>query len=90
MTTMQTILAKFDHAKRSREEAVRAFAELAPRQYEVVLLFAKGYDSGEIGRLLNIQKTTVQASKYRSFQILGVTSNAEVAVMAYKAGLLGE
>jgi len=90
MTTMQTILARFDHAKKSRDELNRAFSALAPRQYEIILLFAKGYDSGEISRMLKLKSTTVQASKCRSLQILGVSSTAELAVMAYKAGLLGE
>lgn len=90
MTTMQTILAKHDAAKRSLSDFRERFAILTERQAELAVMLAKGYSCAEAAKAMGIAKTTATQSKVIVLSKLDVTSTAELAVMAYRAGLIWE
>lgn len=66
------------------------FAALGVRQREAAILMAKGYSALETGRAMGIGKRGAEQTRARVLEILEASSSAEVAVMAYRAGLLGD
>lgn len=61
---------------------------LTPRERDVLQLTAKGYEAGEIGRLLGLSVWTVRDHHKAIYKSLGVNSVQEAAVIAAKAGLV--
>jgi len=61
---------------------------LAERETEILGLVAKGFNFGEVGRLLNISTNTVRTHIYRIYRKLSVHSRGEAVFEAQKLGLL--
>ena len=62
--------------------------DLSPRQREVLQLLAEGHTMKEIARLLKITPRTVAFHKYAMMEQLGVTTNAELVMVAIKQHLV--
>jgi len=62
--------------------------ELGPREAQILGLVAKGFNFGEIGRLLGISANTVKTHIYRIYHKLSVHSRGEAVFEAKKLGLL--
>ncbi len=63
-------------------------AELGEREAEILGLVAKGFNFGEISRLLGISTSTVKTHIYRIYRKLSVHSRGEAVFEAKKLGLL--
>lgn len=61
---------------------------LSPRESEVLGLVAKGFNFGEIARLLNVSPHTITAHVKKIYQKLAVHSRGEAVYEATKLGLL--
>jgi pimeloyl-ACP methyl ester carboxylesterase/DNA-binding CsgD family transcriptional regulator len=64
-----------------------AFAELTPRERELLDLIAEGRDNDEIARRLHLSNKTVRNHITRIFAKLGVTTRAQAIVRARDAGM---
>ena len=60
---------------------------LTPREFEVMQLIATGLLNKQVGAELGISEKTVKVHRGRVMQKLGITSVAEVVVLAQKAGI---
>jgi len=69
-------------------ESVAGGPELAERESEILHLVAKGFNFGEISRLLGISTNTVRTHIYRIYRKLSVHSRGEAVFEAKKLGLL--
>jgi DNA-binding NarL/FixJ family response regulator len=69
----------------------RAFANanITGREREVLELLARGHSYVDVARALAVRLTTVQAHVRNLYRKLGVSSKAEAAVLAVRAGVLG-
>lgn len=61
---------------------------LSPREYEIAALLVKGEPVKAISARLDLAATTVSTYKKRIFEKIGVDSDAELALFAYKNGLI--
>ncbi len=66
-----------------------AVERLGLREVTVLGLIAGGYTSAEIANLLGLSLRSIETSRYRLRQTLGVTSRAELVRVAHEAGLAG-
>lgn len=64
------------------------FDELTPREVEVALLLGRGERPGEIGRRLHVSEKTVHTYKSRVLDKCDVNSQAELAVLLVRHGLI--
>lgn len=71
------------------EAKVRVY-RLGERQLETAILMAKGYSALDTARAMGTNKRTAEVARARIFELLEVDSAAQVAVLAYRAGLLGD
>ena len=62
--------------------------ELSAREREVMKLLAEGRPNREVAKTLHISARTVDSHRANILKKLGVTSNAELVQLAFKAGLL--
>ncbi len=62
--------------------------ELADREYEVMLLIARGISPKEIGDQLKISPKTVNVMRDRIMEKLNLKTNAEITIYAVKANLI--
>lgn len=62
--------------------------DLGDREAQILGLVAKGFNFGEIGRLLGISTNTVKTHIYRIYRKLSVHSRGEAVFEAKKLGLL--
>jgi DNA-binding NarL/FixJ family response regulator len=69
-------------------ESLAGGPELAERESEILHLVAKGFNFGEISRLLGISTNTVRTHIYRIYRKLSVHSRGEAVFEAKKLGLL--
>lgn len=69
-------------------ESAAGGPELAERETEILQLVAKGFNFGEISRLLGISTNTVRTHIYRIYRKLSVHSRGEAVFEAKKLGLL--
>jgi DNA-binding NarL/FixJ family response regulator len=69
-------------------ESLAGGPELADRESEILNLVAKGFNFGEISRLLGISTNTVRTHIYRIYRKLSVHSRGEAVFEARKLGLL--
>jgi len=69
-------------------ESMAGGPELAARESEILQLVAKGFNFGEISRLLGISTNTVRTHIYRIYRKLSVHSRGEAVFEAKKLGLL--
>jgi DNA-binding NarL/FixJ family response regulator len=79
-------LTRQDPAAAERER----FAQLTPREREVLRLVAQGYSAPEIGTRLGISPKTVDTYKQRIEEKLGLAHRSEYVQLALKLGLLAE
>jgi DNA-binding NarL/FixJ family response regulator len=68
--------------------AVSGDMELGARESQILGLVAKGFNFGEIGRMLGISANTVKTHIYRIYRKLAVHSRGEAVFEAKKLGLL--
>ncbi len=68
-------------------DALDGPAELTPREREVVALLAEGLTNGELGARLFISPKTASVHVSNILAKLGMTSRAEIAAYAVRAGL---
>lgn len=61
--------------------------KLSPRQIEVAVHIAKGFNFAEVGEMLGISKNGVNAHVWRALTILEIKSRVELSVLVAKAGL---
>lgn len=61
---------------------------LTEREWEIMLGLAKGQAVGEIAKTLNRSVKTISTHRARILEKTGLKSNSELAVEAYKAGLI--
>ena len=69
--------------------ACSAVERLSPREIAVLRLIAGGHTSAEIANLVGLSLRSIETSRYRLRQTLGVTSRAELVRFAHEAGLAG-
>jgi two-component system nitrate/nitrite response regulator NarL len=72
---------------RSQPLGPEPFAELSPRERDVLGLVAAGLTNQEIGRRLGLAEKTVKHYMTGILSKLGATSRVEAALIAYKGGL---
>jgi DNA-binding NarL/FixJ family response regulator len=65
-----------------------AYADLSPREREVVRLIAEGHSSREIGERLFVGAKTVETYRRRAMEKLGLHSRPELVQYALRHGLL--
>ena len=90
------VRADLDGARLHRREAAgdrvaacSAVERLGPREVAVLRLIAGGYTSAEIAHLLALSLRSIETSRCRLRQTLGVTSRADLVRVAHEAGLAG-
>jgi DNA-binding NarL/FixJ family response regulator len=66
------------------------FADLTPRERDVLHLLARGYRNGEIADNLVLSPKTIRNYVSRIFSKLGVSSRGEAIVLARDGGFGGE
>ena len=72
------------------QAAARSAVErLGPREIAVLRLIAGGYTSAEIANLLGLSLRSIETSRCRLRQTLGVTSRAELVRFAHETGVAG-
>jgi DNA-binding NarL/FixJ family response regulator len=72
----------------ARARAQAAFADLTPREREVVLGIARGETNAEIAARLFMSVATVKAHITHILTKLGVTNRTQIALLAHDAGLV--
>lgn len=68
-------------------EAAALFADLTPREREVVALVTEGLDNAEIGRRIFISPFTVKTHANRAMMKVGARDRAQLVSLAVRAGL---
>ena len=81
-----TILA--DYRQDGTAGTKTEYEQLTEREREVLVLFARGYSSREIGELLQISSKTVDFHRTRIMQKLGVKGKVALAQYAVRHGLI--
>ncbi|GMU44555.1 MAG: response regulator transcription factor [Xanthomonadales bacterium] len=66
-----------------------AIDALTPREFEVALMFGRGMRAIDIGAKLHISEKTVHTYKTRIYDKLGIRSEAELALVLVRHGLIG-
>jgi two-component system invasion response regulator UvrY len=66
------------------------FAELTPRETQVMLMVVKGYTNKEISEKLCLSPKTTSTYRYRLFEKLGVENVVELTRFAIRPGLIKE
>lgn len=65
-------------------------ARLTTRRREVAILFARGLSAKLVADRLGISQRTAEAHLAEVYRVLEVRNVAQLAVLIYRAGLLGE
>jgi len=73
----------------AKEKPERLHETLAPREFEVFLLVARGKRLAEIARALGVSRSTARTLRQRVLFKLELANDAEVARYAVENGLLG-
>ena len=71
-----------------RAQAHAAFADLTPREREVVLGVAQGETNAEIAARLFMSVATVKSHITHILTKLGATNRTQIALLAHDAGLI--
>ena len=66
------------------------FAELTPRETQVMLMVVKGYTNKEISEKLCLSPKTTSTYRYRLFEKLGVENVVDLTRFAIRHGLIKE
>ncbi|MGH2811488.1 MAG: response regulator transcription factor [Actinomycetota bacterium] len=61
---------------------------LSPRQSQVLVLIARGFDTAGIAREIGLSRSTVQVHTAKIFRRLRVSSRTEAVVAALRDGIL--
>jgi len=88
VTTMSDILARMKSEAERKVELTERFDALTPNQRDVLIYAMKGYSCPEIKRITGI--LSPGCTKARALRRLGTPNLCAAAIMAYKAGLLGD
>ena len=70
------------------ETQIKTGPVLTARQYEVLLLIAKGYTNAEIAKILVVTKHTVKAHICAIFEVLGTSSRVQTVIKSLKLGII--
>lgn len=82
------LAAVVDHLHQVRDERRRgAFADLTPREREVLALLCEGLSTGDIAARLGVSVSTIQAHTRSVFTKLGVHSQVEAVRAAWRNGI---
>lgn len=81
--------AAVEDADAVREQFVR-LNEASEPIFETALLSARGYSDRECAEARGVAQNTICANRRKAFKQLGIDSTAQLAVMAFRAGLLGD
>lgn len=86
---LATVLARFVQGDEfnDAEKIIDPFAELTPREYEILTLLAEGQSNKVIARNLGISDGTVKLHVKAILRKLGVSSRITAAVMAVEHGV---
>ena len=83
-----SIAQKMTDAGLGRAPQDARLRELSPREREVLQLLAEGKSMKEVAAILAISPRTVEFHKYRSMELLGLKTGAELVQYAIKHGLV--
>lgn len=83
----QQAIASYAHARASPEGR---YERLTPREREIVLLVASGFNNARIAQQLVISRRTVEVHRSRAMQKLGITSMTGLIRYALDVGLINE
>lgn len=61
---------------------------ITKREYEILILLSKGYNSKEIGKRLFITEDTVNTHRKKLLLKLNAANSAELVRIAFKKGLI--
>lgn len=75
-------------AQHGRLEAVHNEHSLTTREFDVLLLLAKGYTNAEISAGLGLGESTVKSHVQNLLNKLGARNRVSAAIYAYEAGLM--
>lgn len=87
---VRELRAQRDAAVTIQEALLDKVAKLSPRQREVATMLAKGYNDKEVGVVMGISTRTVEVMRTEIYVRLEVVTVAQLAVLLYRAGLLGD
>ena len=88
-TVTRRLIERFAHQPVPAAGATpAAFAELTPRELEVLRLVARGRTNGEIAEALVVTEATVKSHVNRVLAKLGARDRVQVVVAAYEHGLV--
>lgn len=83
-----SIAGKLADAAFGREPQDAKLRDLSPREREVLQLLAEGKSMKEVAAILAISPRTVEFHKYRSMELLGLKTGAELVQYAIKHGII--
>lgn len=74
--------------QREEKKIRSSIALLSPREYSVMLAIADGESPKSCAKRLRLEVKTIHTYRARILEKLELSSNAEIAVAAFKAGLM--
>ena len=83
-----SIAERMADAGRGPEPQDASLRDLSPREREVLQLLAEGKSMKEVAAILDISPRTVEFHKYRTMELLGLKTGAELIQYAIKHGLI--
>lgn len=76
------------HEEKSRQHELDAlYANLTPREKEILVYLARGYSAKQVGKALGISHRTAEIHRARIMEKLGVQSLADLVALAIQMGI---